>query len=525
MHNITKNSIFLLDVNSHFLAIMLHNMIRGNVIFTISCLALFLTASASARTIQFEEEILPILQEKCWSCHSSRNKEPSAGLLLDTPEQLLKGNEYGPVITRMLPDESVLVERIALKPSKRGIMPPTGKGEPCSPKQIALIRDWIKQGAKTGNWKGFEKPKREYQPKDQSRNSQLADSQYAQNDKNPGLELTPMPIHNMRISHSLIQAKAKKIDTIIARHRASKGAKNQKVVNDRTFLRRAYLEIIGRIPTLEESMQFLSSTQPKKRMLLIDQLIASEGYVSHWFHFWADLLKVDSSKGNQVAAVYYADWLKRALRSNMPYNQLAQELITASGMPHQNGATGWIASDQNMKPDHMANTVQAFMGVQIQCAQCHDHPFDRWNQFEFQSMVSYYAGVQYNVRGGNQIFVNRAREAGIEKLPQKQDRFFRQLGGQYTLSIWEPQFNRWHTLPNDYQYADAKPRQQVRPAVMFGDQPHIEGSPRRAFAEWVTSKENEFFAESIANRLWKQLMGVGLIDPIDEIKYPTDPAV
>ena len=525
MQNITKNSIFLLDANSHFLAIMLHNMIRGNVIFTISCLALFLTASASARTIQFEEEILPILQEKCWSCHSSRNKEPSAGLLLDTPEQLLKGNEYGPVITRMLPNESVLVERIALKPSKRGIMPPTGKGEPCSPKQIALIRDWIKQGAKTGNWKGFEKPKREYQPKDQSRNSPLADSQYAQNDKNPGLELTPMPIHNMRISHSLIQAKAKKIDTIIARHRASKGAKNQKVVNDRTFLRRAYLEIIGRIPTLEESMQFLSSTQPKKRMLLIDQLIASEGYVSHWFHFWADLLKVDSSKGNQVAAVYYADWLKRALRSNMPYNQLAQELITASGMPHQNGATGWIASDQNMKPDHMANTVQAFMGVQIQCAQCHDHPFDRWNQFEFQSMVSYYAGVQYNVRGGNQIFVNRAREAGIEKLPQKQDRFFRQLGGQYTLSIWEPQFNRWHTLPNDYQYADAKPRQQVRPAVMFGDQPHIEGSPRRAFAEWVTSKDNEFFAESIANRLWKQLMGVGLIEPIDEIKYHTEPAV
>ena len=163
MHNITKNSIFLLDVNSHFLAIMLHNMIRGNVIFTISCLALFLTASASARTIQFEEEILPILQEKCWSCHSSRNKEPSAGLLLDTPEQLLKGNEYGPVITRMLPDESVLVERIALKPSKRGIMPPTGKGEPCSPKQIALIRDWIKQGAKTG--KALKNPNGNINPK------------------------------------------------------------------------------------------------------------------------------------------------------------------------------------------------------------------------------------------------------------------------------------------------------------------------------------------------------------------------
>lgn len=525
MLKIPKKPIFLLDTLSTYQSIMLASMIKSMVILIISCLTLFLTNTVAARTIQFEEEILPILQEKCWSCHSSRNKEPSAGLLLDTPEQLMNGNEYGPVITRMLPDESVLVERIELKPSKRGIMPPTGKGDPCSPKQIALIREWIKQGAKTGDWKGFEKPKREYQPKDQSNNSPLSNEQYGKNDKNPGLDLTPMPVHNMRISHSLIKSKANQIDKIIARHRASLGAKNQVPANDRIFLRRAYLEIVGRIPTLQESMQFLSSTKQNKRMLLIDQLIASEGYVSHWFHFWADLLKVDSSKGNQVANVYYADWLKRALRSNMPYNQLVQELITATGMAHQNGATGWIASDQNMKPDHMANTVQAFMGVQIQCAQCHDHPFDRWNQFEFQSMVSYYAGVQYNIRGGNQVFLNRARASGIDKLPQKQDRFFRQLGQQYTLSIWEPQFNRWHTLPNDYQYADAKPRQQLRPAVMFGEQPHIDGSPREAFAEWVTSNENEFFAQSIANRLWKQLMGVGLIEPIDEIKYHTDPAV
>ena len=74
----------------------------------------------------------------------------------------------------------------------------------------------------------------------------------------------------------------------------------------------------------------------------------------------------------------------------MPYNKMVYELITATGMPYQNGATGWMASDLNMKPDHMANTVQAFLGIQIQCAQCHDHPFDQWNQFQFQSMVSYY---------------------------------------------------------------------------------------------------------------------------------------
>ena len=150
-----------------------------------------------ARTIQFEEEILPILQEKCWRCHSSRVKEPSAGLLLDTPEQLMQGNQYGPVITRMLPDESVLVERIEMKPDKRSVMPPTGQGDPCSPKQIALIREWIQQGAKTGDWQGYQKPKQAYQPKDQRTNSPLSVNQYGKNEENPGLELTSIPENSM----------------------------------------------------------------------------------------------------------------------------------------------------------------------------------------------------------------------------------------------------------------------------------------------------------------------------------------
>ena len=487
----------------------------------------FVVLQTQARTIQFEEEILPILQEKCWSCHSSRIKEPSAGLLLDTPEQLLLGNQYGPVITKMLPEESILVERIELNQNQRGVMPPKGHGEPCSPKQIALIKEWIKQGAKTGDWLGYKRPKQQYQPKDQRGNSPLALYQYGKNDKNPGLNFTPMPDNNMRISHSLIKSKANEIDEIIEKYRKTKGITKPKRANDRIFLRRAYLGIIGRIPTLEESMEFLSSTKRNKRMLLIDKLISSDGYVSHWFHFWADLLKVDSTQaaGDPVSAVYYAEWIKQALVNNMPYNKMVYELITATGMPYQNGATGWMASDLNMKPDHMANTVQAFLGIQIQCAQCHDHPFDQWNQFQFQSMVSYYGGVQYNVRGGNQLFINRIRDAGITDITQKQDRFFRQIGGRYRLSIWEPHFNKWHTLPKDYQYTDAQPRQQLAPAVMFGDQPHIEGSPRRAFADWITSKDNEFFAEAIANRLWKNLMGIGLIEPIDEIKYHTDPSI
>ena len=186
-------------------------------------------------------------------------------------------------------------------------------------------------------------------------------------------------------------------------------------------------------------------------MLLIDKLIASEGYASHWFHFWADLLKVDSTAVDQVAAVYYADWVKKALASNMPYDQMVYELITATGMPYQNGATGWMASDQNMKPDHMANTVQAFLGIQIQCAQCHDHPFDKWTQMDFFKMAAFTYGFDHrggNANRGNIHTALREEEEeaylktiGIEKFPKlKNEEEVDKIKGKNWLNFFKNSF-------------------------------------------------------------------------------------
>lgn len=479
-----------------------------------------------ANSIDFESEVLPILQEKCWSCHSSRINNPDAGLLLDTPENIMSGTEYGPVITRLIPEESLLIKRITLNPNKRGIMPPKGKGDPCNPEQVKIISEWIKQGAQFRGWKGYKKPKLEFQKKDQNNNSPLSALQYGKNPDNPGLSLDPMEKNNLQVMSSYAISKANEIDNMVKKYRNKYSIDEPNIVNDRIFLKRAYLGIVGRIPTYAESRKFLSSSSRNKRSELIDELLQSEGYVSHWFHFWADLLKVDSTKRNVTASVYYAEWIKQVLRNNMPYDTMVYELITATGLPHQNGATGWMASDEDMRPDHMANTIQAFLGTQIQCAQCHDHPFDQWSQFEFQSMVSYYAGVQYNIPGRNQFFIRQAERAGlIDQLTEKQDRFFRQMGGKFLLSIWEPNFDKWHTLPFDYQYTDANPRQALRPQVMYGKQPFIKDSPRKAFASWVTDDDNELFTKTLANRLWKELMGVGFIEPIDEIKYSTEPSI
>jgi hypothetical protein len=469
-------------------------------------------------TIDFETQVLPVLQEKCFRCHSDRTPEPAADIRLDEAKLILLGNEYGPIIKKMLPEESVLVQRITLPADKQGIMPPAGKGDPCSAEQIELIRQWIKEGAKFGDWSGTEKAKKVRPPKKQNNNSRLSLQNYG-TDRGIQLDLTPSPKYPIRFSQKMVQAKAAEIDKLIEDYRKSKGIEALPVINDRIFTRRAYLGIAGRMPTNAEAVAFLSSKNPKKRAELIDALMESEGYVNHWFNYWADLLKVQSVRF--VPSIYYAEWIKQALRDNMPYDKFSYELITATGMPYQNGATGWAASDENMAPDHMANTMQAFLGMQLQCAQCHDHPFDRWNQYEFQSLVSYFGGMRWN-GVNNKHFIRQIEKEGIE-ITLKQEKFFgNNLAYNYRYAVWEPSFTRWNRLPKDYQYADARPNQFVSPHVIFGDQPNVLDSPREAFGNWITDEDNKWFTKAIVNRLWKQTMGVGLIEPIDQIKYDTE---
>jgi hypothetical protein len=471
----------------------------------------------SRAAVDFEKEVLPIIEEKCFRCHSGRVKEPEGGIALDHPDRIMEGNEYGPIVVKMLPEESVLYQRITLHEGKRGIMPPAGKGDPCTAEQIEIVKQWINEGAKFGDWKGEDKHNPVKAPR-QVNSTRLSIENYG-TDEGLKLDLTPNPKYKTRLSPTLVKVKAKEIDKLVGAHRKENGIKALPLANDRVFLRRAYLGVVGRTPTHDEAVGFLSSNDPKKRAKLIDHLINTEGYVNNWFHFWADLLKVQTTRF--VSSVYYGDWVKQALRDNMPYDTLAYELITATGMPYQNGATGWAASDENMAPDHMANNMQAFLGMQLQCAQCHDHPFDRWNQYEFQSLVSYFGGMRWN-GVSNKHFINQIEKAEIEVSVKQEKYFGNNMAYRYRQAVWEPSFGRWNRLPKDYQYADAKPKQAVPPHVIFGDQPIIKDSPREAFGSWVTSEENRWFTATVANRLWKQTMGVGLIEPVDNIKYDTE---
>lgn len=282
----------------------------------------------------------------------------------------------------------------------------------------------------------------------------------------------------------------------------------QRRVSDSVFVRRIYLDIAGRIPTMEETLSFLKSGKSTKRSDLIDELLDSEAYVSDMYNMWSDVLRMQSEMrgdGNQ-----YAAWLKNAIRENKPYNEFAYELITAEGYTWENGAAGYYLRDDGMPLDNMANTVQVFLGTSLVCAQCHDHPFDKWSQLEFYEMAAYTYGIRTRVRPAN-LTAAQKMVAGDEKARTALNNFARDLtyGVAYSKGTLR--------LPHDYKYEDAKPRSVVEPYTIFGDVAEAAGSTglREAYGAWLTSEDNARFTHVIANRLWKKVFGVGLIEPVD----------
>ncbi len=289
--------------------------------------------------------------------------------------------------------------------------------------------------------------------------------------------------------------------------------------SDPVFLRRAYLDIAGRIPTMDEARDFLDSEARGKRRQLVRDLLGSEASVSREFNYWADLLRLKSAMNN-VPGRYYLDWVKQALRSNMPYDRMVRELIGAEGYIWENGAAGYYLRDQGMELDHLANTFQVFMGTQLVCAQCHDHPYDDFTQMDYYRQAAYIFGVQTTDRSVLQKYRRlNARPASKEEsgIDPRVHQRARQLIRPLRHRVHET--SRPLRLPQDYQYDDASPRSEVEPAVIFGEAPDAsgDGSLRHGYAQWLTSPDNPRFATVIANRLWKRAMGAGLIEPVDDL--------
>ena len=371
---------------------------------------------------------------------------------------------------------------------------------------------------------------------------------------------------------------AAKIDAILKKDWEKHGLKGNPAADDNAFVRRLYLDIVGRIPTTRETEEFITSKAADKRAKLIDKLLASEGYVQHAFNYWADVLRAQSN-GNQagpVTGAAYTNYLKDSLRKNRPYDELVREMIAAEGRSWENGAIGYYMRDRGMPLDNMANTVRVFLGTRIECAQCHNHPFDKWTQMQFYKMAAFTYGVEtndyygYSMAGARDLLREQVRaeenkvrakfkppvpangkrlspeERKIARNQQEQLQKQARLVGEamrkeqryvddaitdvrnnlrYTALTYKEE--RKVRLPHDYQYDDAKPKSTVEAGTMFGHEANAKAGekPLDAYARWLASPDNDRFNKVIANRLWKRAFGMALIEPLDELMDTSQPMI
>ncbi|MFT5469195.1 MAG: hypothetical protein ACI8UO_004310, partial [Verrucomicrobiales bacterium] len=292
--------------------------------------------------------------------------------------------------------------------------------------------------------------------------------------------------------------------------------------DDARFLRRVYLDIAGRIPTYDEATTFLASSNPKKREQLIDQLLDSDAFVSHFFNYMSDLLRIRDgiSMGGfaNLKGAAYAEWVKDQIRGDLKWDDFVTEVLAAEGYFWENPATGYLLTDFGMELCNLSNTFTIFAGTEITCAQCHDHPFEEIYQMDFYKMAAFFGKLQYELPDAKVMTMLGTKRKEFDAAAKKAEKNIGSLANifdSYRLRMGEA--GEYKTeLPFDYKYDDADPLQKISPSTYFGDIMDVErhSSPRAAFATWLTSKDNPRFTINIANRLWKHVFGLGQVEPV-----------
>ena len=312
------------------------------------------------------------------------------------------------------------------------------------------------------------------------------------------------------------------------------------LTTDEQFVRRIYLDITGRIPNYEETHSFLSSRSATKRAELIDKLLESDGYVSHMYNYFADMLRIKDQVDNRLLkGLPYIKWLKDSIAANKGWDKMSYELMTAEGKLWNNGAAGYLLRDAGMPLDNLSNTLSVFLGTDVACAQCHDHPFADWTQIQFYEMASFF-GATETKRNVDTKGIEKEMTYLIEKnmkpgederktknLVRNQMRAVTDLLGANKTDINDGGTNKMK-LPHDYKYKDHQPNEAVAPKFVTwakGDdkapayKQDIDKAEnlRVSFAKWMTDKTNPRFAMTIANRMWARAMGVGVTQSVTNI--------
>ncbi len=257
---------------------------------------------------------------------------------------------------------------------------------------------------------------------------------------------------------------------------------------DEVFLRRAYLDLNGKLPTPEQAHSFAADTNSDKRQRLVEDLVNQPDFLDLWIMKLAELLQIRRANGlTEKGLSLYDQWLRETVHAGVPVDQLIRELIPASGSTFENPPTSYFQTETT--PQLLAeNIAQAFLGTRIQCAQCHNHPFDRWTMDDYYGFASFVSQVGYKqAKDPREITIYNVGEGNLV-----------------------------HPVAG----------REVRPKFLGGD--YVEQAPekdlRESLADWLASSENPAFSRNIANILWAQFLGIGIVDPVDDMRISNPPS-
>lgn len=259
--------------------------------------------------------------------------------------------------------------------------------------------------------------------------------------------------------------------------------------SDATFLRRVTIDLCGRLPTVEETTAFLADASPSKRDALVDRLLASPDYPAYFALRWGSILRNSFLAGSDQAAYAFHDWIKSLIARNRPYDELVRGVVAAAGEWQDAPAINWfwqMRDDQLHQPT--ADTAQVFLGIRLQCARCHHHPYEKWGQNDY-----------YGLAG-----------------------FFTRLGRK-SFGQPPPYFSS-----SNVTTGERNPLTDKTPEPKFLDGPEVklspEQDPRHALVDWMARPDNPFFARTFVNRMWGHFMGRGLVDPVDDMRDTNPPS-
>ena len=496
-----------------------------------------LNLNGEERAVSYRNDVMPILTKagcNAGVCHAKAGGGQNGFQLsllgfepLDDYEQLMKESHHRRLFLTA-PDESLLLRKAAAKVPHGG-----GLRIDASSQEFAILRDWIRQGAQSDLATGpalveFQVSPNRGSVQRQTQQQLTATARYSdgtvrdvtrfalfESNDRAMAEVSPLGLVKvLDISGKfsvMVRFQDKSavfsasvplgatvanlpparnfVDERVYANLIELGIPASPICDDGTFLRRATLDIAGRIPTEQESKEFLASTQPDKRDLLIEDLLRSSDSADFFANKWTALLKNRRDDASDtISNLAFHSWVRDSFLANKPYDEFVRELLAATGAIISNPPVAWYKRVKEPK-QQMEDVAQLFLGVRLQCAQCHHHPFERWSQDDYYSLTAFFSQVGRKpsaTRGEDLIFHKRGQASAT----------------------------------------NIKTGMALKPAALGDEMSDIrpDDDPRLRLADWMSSPSNPFFAKALVNRYWKHFFQRGLIEPEDDIRDSNPPS-